>query len=115
MNSLRAIAHARSGDKGSNANIGVIAYSIEAYDFLKRQLTEEKVKAFFLPLGVEKVERYELPNLKAFNFILYKVLNGGGSQSLRTDAQGKVLGEALLEMKMAIPPELITKAAEWKR
>jgi len=114
MNSLRTIAHARSGDKGLNANIGVIAYSLEGYDFLKEHLTEEKVKTFFLPLGVKKVVRYELPNLKAFNFILYEILDGGGSQSLRTDAQGKVLGEAILELKLAIPPELLTKATGWK-
>lgn len=114
MSRLRAIAHARSGDKGSNANIGVIAYSLEGYDFLRSNLTEEKVLQFFLPLGLKKVIRYELPNLKALNFVLYGVLERGGSQSLRTDAQGKSLAEALLELELKIPPELLSKVAAWK-
>ena len=95
---LKELAYARSGDKGSNVNIGVIAYSKEDYLFLKMQLTEEKVAQFFLCLGSRKVKRFELPNLLAFNFVLYGALEGGGSVSLRTDAQGKTLGQAILQM-----------------
>lgn len=106
---LYDIAYARSGDKGSSSNIGVIAYTKEGYLFLKEYLTDEKVKTFFLSLGVTKVIRYELPNLLAFNFMLYDILDGGGSLSLRIDSQGKALGQALLEMPLAIPDTLLPK------
>lgn len=102
MTHLGKIAHARSGDKGSDANIGVIAYTQEGYDFLEKNLTAEAVNDFFLPLGVQETIRYELPNLLAFNFVLKGVLNGGGSRSLRADAQGKALGQALLQMEMTV-------------
>lgn len=92
------IAYARSGDKGSSSNIGVIAYSPEGYQFLKEYLTAERVQAYFAPLGVTSTVRYELPNLIAFNFVLKDVLAGGGSRSLRIDAQGKALGQALLQI-----------------
>ncbi|HMO16587.1 MAG TPA: hypothetical protein PKA63_02165 [Oligoflexia bacterium] len=96
---LRHYAHARSGDKGSDANIGVIAYSNEDYEYLKEKLSTEIVKDFFSEICLSEVKRYELPNLRAFNFILKGVLGeGGGSVSLRSDAQGKALGEALLHL-----------------
>ncbi|HRD54883.1 MAG TPA: hypothetical protein PLC42_00650 [Parachlamydiaceae bacterium] len=100
MRQLKEIAYARSGDKGTSANIGVIAKKSEDYPFLKKYLTKERVKQFFLPLGVKKVVRYELDNLEALNFVLYETLDGGGSQSLRIDSQGKALGVALLEMEL---------------
>lgn len=105
--SLGMIAHARSGDKGSSSNIGVIAYTLEGYLFLEKYLTAEKVDRFFKPMGVTKTIRYELPNLNAFNFVLSGILAGGGSRSLRIDAQGKALGQALLEMRIEIPQALI--------
>lgn len=97
---LREMAYARSGDKGSHSNIGVIAYDEKGYLFLQEHLTAEKVAQFFQPLKPWKVMRYELPNLLALNFVLYGVLDGGGSVSLRIDAQGKALGQAILEMKV---------------
>lgn len=97
---LESIAHARSGDKGSNANIGVIAYDEEGYAFLLDYLTAERVNAYFSELGVKETRRYELPNLLALNFVLYGILEGGGSKSLRIDAQGKALGQALLQMPL---------------
>ena len=99
---LYEIAYARSGDKGSSANIGVIAYTATGYKFLKKTLLASKVETYFKPLGVGRVIRYELPNLGALNFMLPKVLAGGGSQSLRIDSQGKALGQALLEMRLKI-------------
>lgn len=95
---LRDIAYGRSGDKGSSANIGVIANTETDYEFLKKFLTAERVDAYFKPLGVTATKRYELPNLLALNFVLNNVLNGGGSRSLRIDSQGKTLAQALLEL-----------------
>lgn len=95
---LSDIAYARSGDKGAGANIGVIARSPEAYSFLQRYLTPARVEQYFAHLGPGRVARYELPNLLALNFVLPAILDGGGSLSLRVDAQGKALGQALLEM-----------------
>ena len=97
---LKEIAHARSGDKGSNVNIGVIALQEKDYSRLVELLTEEKVAQYFSALKPKKVIRYALPNLNALNFILEGVLEGGGSLNLRIDAQGKALGQALLEMKI---------------
>ncbi len=97
---LAEIAYARSGDKGSSANVGVIARTPQAFAFLRSYLTAPRVEKFFKPLGVRKVVRYELPNLCALNFVLTGVLAGGASRSLRTDAQGKSLGQAILEMKL---------------
>jgi hypothetical protein len=99
---LKEIAYARSGDKGGNANIGVIARNRAGYDFLKTHLTEEKVARYFHALGSRKVKRFELPNLMAFNFVLYGALDGGGSVSLRTDAQGKALSSAILQMNFEV-------------
>jgi hypothetical protein len=100
---LGTIAYARSGDKGAGANVGVIARTPADYEVLRRRLTAERVEAFFRPLGVGKVVRYELPNLGALNFLLPNILDGGGSLSLRIDAQGKALGQALLEMELDVP------------
>ena len=97
---LGRIAYARSGDKGNNSNIGVIAYTEAGYQFLLKHLTAEKVEVFFKPLGTESVTKYELPNLLAFNFVLKGALGGGGSRSLRIDSQGKALGQAILEMPL---------------
>src|SRR4051812_14651769 len=92
---LGDIAHARSGDKGASANVGVIARTPAGYAFLQNELTAARVESFFLAMGVERVTRYELPNLLALNFVLTGILSaGGGSLSLRTDAQGKALGQA---------------------
>ena len=99
---LGDIAHARSGDKGASANVGVIANTPADYSTLEKFLTAAAVEAFFKPLQVGQVIRHELPNLGALNFILPNILNGGGSVSLRTDAQGKALGQALLELQLQI-------------
>lgn len=104
---LKDLAYARSGDKGNNANIGVIAYTHEGFKFLKNVLTSAKVAGFFAPLGPKQVIRYELPNLWALNFVLTDVLEGGGSLSLRIDSQGKALGQAILEMAIEVPVEQI--------
>jgi hypothetical protein len=99
---LGDIAYARSGDKGSGANVGVIARSPADYETLRRYLTAPAVEAFFKPMGVGAVVRYELPNLGALNFVLPNILGGGGSTSLRIDAQGKALGQVLLEMRLEV-------------
>jgi len=111
---LGAIGYARSGDKGSSANIGVIARTPECYRVLVEQLTAARVAEFFRPMGVLAVTRFELPNLGALNFVLEGVLAGGGSRSLRIDAQGKALGQALLEIELQVPEELaLHHAAAW--
>jgi hypothetical protein len=102
---LKELAYARSGDKGANVNIGVIAYNREGYLFLRKRLTEEIVAQYFSCLGSRRVKRFELPNLLAFNFVLYGALAGGGSVSLRTDAQGKALGQAILQMSFEVENE----------
>jgi hypothetical protein len=103
---LAEIAHARSGDKGNHANIGIIAFTPEGYRFLGRVLTEARVAAYFLPLGPTEVRRYELPGIGAYNFVLRDVLAGGASRSLRTESQGKTLSLALLEMRFPVPEDL---------
>jgi hypothetical protein len=105
---LGKIAYARSGDKGEHANIGVIAYTPEGYQYLCSHLTKERVQVYFADLGVREVLRYELPNLGALNFLLKGALDGGGSRTLRIDAQGKALGQALLEIELDIPEELLS-------
>lgn len=95
---LSTFANARSGDKGSSSNVGVIAHTPDDYEFLKGYLTADMVQAYFSPLGAESTIRYELPNLQALNFVIKGVLAGGGSRSLRIDSQGKALGQALLLM-----------------
>ncbi len=103
---LGQIAHARSGDKGNHANIGVVAYTPAAFEFLRRELTVERVAAFFNSLGGDRVERFELPKVGALNFVLYNALAGGASPSLRIDTQGKLLGTAILELELPEPPNL---------
>lgn len=97
---LRELATARSGDKGNHANIGILARSAEAFDVLKRELTPLAVATYFASLGPSRVVRYELPNVHAFNFMLYDVLAGGASRSLRFDTQGKLLGTAILDLEL---------------
>ena len=97
---LREIAHARSGDKGDNANIGLIALKPEYYPVLVREVTAERVKQHFAGICLGEVERYDIPNLGALNFVLHQALDGGGTLSLRTDSQGKTFGAALLRMEI---------------
>lgn len=97
---LSEIAHTRSGDKGDIVNIGVIAWTPERYPVLLRELTAVRVKAFFGDRVKGHVDRYELPNLHALNFVLHGALDGGGTLSLRIDAQGKTFGAALLGMEV---------------
>ena len=99
------IAHARSGDKGDTVNIGLIAREPRFYPFLVREVTADRVKAHFGALCRGRVERYELPNLEALNFLLHQALGGGGSLSLRTDAQGKTFSTALLRMEIDVGQE----------
>ncbi|MCC6927484.1 MAG: hypothetical protein IT359_00720 [Gemmatimonadaceae bacterium] len=100
---LLDLAHARSGDKGDTANVGVIALRPEWYPLLARELTLERVAAHFRGVITGGVQRYELPNLKALNFLLHGALDGGGTLSLKTDAQGKVFSTAMLRMVLDIP------------
>lgn len=100
------IAHARSGDKGDSANIGVIARRPEYYPVLVRELTCERVRAHFAGIVRGEVERFELPNLGALNFVLHGALGGGGTVSLRLDAQGKTLASALLRMTVEVPERI---------
>ena len=102
---LLDIAHARSGDKGDTANVGVISLRPEWYEVLARHLTVERVHAHFREVITGPVERYELPNLRALNFLLHGALDGGGTLSLKTDAQGKVFSTALLRMKLDVPDD----------
>jgi hypothetical protein len=94
------IAHARSGDKGDTANVGLIALKDEYYPILVREVTAERVKLHFGEMVKGNVERFELPNLKALNFLLHGSLGGGGTLSLMTDAQGKTFSTALLRMEI---------------
>lgn len=104
---LLRLAHARSGDKGDTANVGVIAYSAEAYAFLKERLTAELVADHFAEMIEGPVERFELDNLGALNFLLHGALGGGGTTSLMTDAQGKVYSTALLRLELEVPDEVL--------
>lgn len=94
------IAHARSGDKGDTANVGLIAFKEEDYPILVREVTAERVKEHFGDMVKGEVERFELPNLNALNFLLHGSLGGGGTLSLMTDAQGKTFSTALLRMEI---------------
>jgi hypothetical protein len=102
---LLDIAHARSGDKGDTANVGVIALRAEWYPVLARYLTRDRVAQHFAGVIEGGVDRYELPNLKALNFLLHGALDGGGTLSLKTDAQGKVYSTALLRLELDIPDD----------
>jgi hypothetical protein len=99
------IAHARSGDKGDTANVGVIAMRSQWYPLLARELTRERVAEHFRGMITGAVERFELPNLDALNFLLHGALGGGGTLSLKTDAQGKVYSTALLRMVLDVSDE----------
>ncbi len=99
---LLDIAHGRSGDKGDAANIGIIAYDDKGYEIIKKHLTAEKVKKHFAGICKGNVDRYELPNIRALNFMLHNTLGGGGTVSLKHDAQGKTLAAALLRMEFEI-------------
>src|SRR3974377_532081 len=99
---LSRIAHTRSGDKGDTCNIGVIAWENRHYPILLREVTPERVKAHFGALVEGKGERYDLRNLGALNFLLHRALGGGGTVSLRTDAQGKTFGAALLNLEIDV-------------
>lgn len=99
---LSRIAHTRSGDKGDTCNVGVIALREEDYAVLAREVTAERVKQHFGAMVQGEVERFELPNLGALNFLLHGALGGGGTVSLRTDAQGKTFGAALLALEIEV-------------
>lgn len=104
---LGHLARTRSGDKGNHANLGVVARSPAAYEYLLRELTAERVAAFFASLNPQGVERYELPKVGALNFVLREVLGGGASRSLRIDTQGKLLGTAALGLPLPWPDDAI--------
>lgn len=110
---LLQIAHARSGDKGDTANVGLIAYRPEDYPLLAEHVTAERVKAHFGEMVTGDVERFELPNLAALNFLLHGALDGGGTVSLMTDAQGKTFSTALLRMEIEVPEEVHRSSAAW--
>jgi hypothetical protein len=104
---LHRLAHARSGDKGDTANVGVIAYTPAIYELLKQRLTAERVAEHFRGMIEGPVERYELDNLGALNFLLHGALDGGGTMSLMTDAQGKVYSTALLRLELEVPETIL--------
>lgn len=104
---LAQLAYTRSGDKGDGSNVGVVAYTQTGYEFLREVLTPERVKSHFSEICFGKVQRFEAPNLLALNFILHDSLGGGGSESLKTDAQGKTHGLGLLMMTLDVPDELL--------
>jgi hypothetical protein len=100
---LVQLAHARSGDKGDKANISLFAQDQVTYDMLVREVTAERVRAHFAGIVTGKVERFEVPNVLALNFVLHGALNGGASRSLRSDSLGKSLSSALLRMEVEVP------------
>ena len=104
---LMQIAIARSGDKGAGSNVGVMAKSVPIYEFLKGYLTAERVQEHFKEINFGKVDRYEAPNLRSLNFILHDSLGGGGTETQKTDAQGKVHGLAMLHMELDVPDSLL--------
>jgi hypothetical protein len=108
---LRYLAHARSGDKGDTANVGLIALEPEFYPLLVEQVTRQRVARHFRGM-VKAVERFELPNLKALNFLLHGALDGGGTISLKTDAQGKVYSTALLRMEITVPADIARRVGK---
>lgn len=104
---LRTLCHARSGDKGDTANIGLIALKEEWYPIIEREVTAERVQKHFEGIALGSVERFEMPNIGALNFLLHQALGGGGTKSLKNDAQGKTLGAALLRMEIEIDDSLL--------
>jgi hypothetical protein len=111
---LRWLAHARSGDKGDTANVGLIALEPAYFALLQREVTTARVARHFKGM-VSAVERFELPNLNALNFLLHGALDGGGTISLKTDAQGKVYSTALLRMEIPVSPALARQAGLRRR
>jgi len=109
---LARLAHARSGDKGDASNVGLIADSPALYEVVRREVTAARVKRHFGAICRGEVERFEVPNLLALNFLLHDALGSGGTASLLTDAQGKVHGQGLLELEIEVPEAL---AAELRR
>jgi hypothetical protein len=103
---LDDIAHARSGDKGDASNVGLIAQTPELFEVLREQVTAERVKEHFRLVCRGPVQRYELPNILALNFILHDSLGGGGTESLKNDAQGKTHAQGLLQMEVEVPESL---------
>jgi hypothetical protein len=112
MVQLRRLAHARSGDKGDTANIGIVAYTPRIYRFLKDHLTADRVAEHFAGMIEGPVERFELDNLEALNFLLHGALGGGGTMSLMTDAQGKVYSTALLRLELEVPEDVLASLPE---
>jgi len=104
---LSRIAHARSGDKGDGSNVGLVADSEALYAVIAREVTAERVKRHFGEICHGDVERFEIPGLRALNFLLHDSLGGGGTASLLTDAQGKTHGQGLLQMEIDVPDELV--------
>ena len=104
---LSRIAFARSGDKGDTANVGVIALAPEAYEHLVTQVSPERVKSHFAGVCRGHVERFELPNLSALNFLLHESLGGGGTVSLMLDAQGKTFGAGILALEVEVPEDVV--------
>ena len=111
---LDQIAHSRSGDKGNHANVGVVAYTPAGFEFLRSELTAERVATYFHGLGATRVERFELPRIGALNFLLYNALAGGASQSLRIDTQGKLMGTAVGELELPAPDNLAEMLPSWQ-
>jgi len=103
---LASLAYTRSGDKGDGSNVGVIAYQSAGYDYLCQVLTPQRIKQHFAEICRGEVTRYEAPNLLALNFILHDSLGGGGSASLKTDAQGKTHGLGMLQLPLDVPTDL---------
>lgn len=103
---LLAICHGRSGDKGNTANVGLIARKESYYSIIEKYVTAERVEKHFAGIVKGKVERFELPNLWALNFLLYNALGGGGTKSLMNDAQGKTFAAALLKMEIDVDEEI---------
>lgn len=111
---LYLLAHGRSGDKGNSVNIGIIARRDEWYGFIRDQVTQALAAEFLSPLATGPVERYELPNLGAINFLVHGALDGGGSLSMRLDAQGKTYAQALLRLPVELPDALAKEVkAHW--
>ena len=108
---LGQVAHARSGDKGNHANIGVVAYTASGFEYLRDVLTAERIGDYFAELAADRVERFELPNVWALNFVLYNALGGGASRSLRIDTQGKLLAAAVVELELPAPDNLAAMTA----
>ena len=108
---LLQLAHARSGDKGDTANVGLIALKPEYYSILVEQVTADRVKEHFKGICFGEVERFEVPNLHALNFLLHESLDGGGTLSLKTDAQGKTYSAALLRMEIEVDDALAQQSA----